>query len=77
MTCWHIADLVGTEVDYEPSTGTVQHGTITSATYSIAGEPVLIIAPACRPCESLVSTVLVGRPASAVLEALPHLPGAA
>lgn len=38
MSCWHIADLVGTEVDYEPSTGTVLHGTITSATYSTAGE---------------------------------------
>lgn len=77
MSYSHISDLIGTEVDYEPSTGTWLHGTITSATYSTSGEPVLIIAPARRPCESLASSVLIGRPASAVLDAVAHLPGAA
>lgn len=74
---WHMADVVGTEVDYEPSAGVRQHGTIRKAAYSTAGEPVLIIAQARRPSESPASDVLIGRPAALVLESLSHVSGAA
>jgi hypothetical protein len=67
MTMLHLADLVGVEVDFEPTSGETRHGTIAKATYSTSLGPVLVIHPACRPCELLADTVLVGPPAAQIL----------
>ena len=72
-----IGDVVGVEVDYETASGPA-HGTITSATYSTSSEPVLMIDRACRPCEVLAPTLIMGWPAAVIIhEAAAHLPGAA
>jgi hypothetical protein len=63
----HLADLIGLEVDYEPSGGDRHHGTIAKATYSLYGELVLIVAPAHRPCETPANAVLIGPVATAAI----------
>lgn len=55
------ANLIGCGVDYESSSGTSTHGTITKVRYSLFGEPSVVIRASTPPGEMSTDLMVFGR----------------